>query len=514
MHDECSSRGRVSGPKLIQRGLLCWALLSGVVAHSALPDVVPLDRKTAIAWALENNYTVRIQQLQPEVFAQRLREAQGSFDPFLSLNIQRTWQDDQPYLGTGFEPDDLRFSQQRKADSLSLGVDGRLPWGTAYFLAGGVIQQESGTSKLFETFGEMGLRQPLLEGFGRAANLLEVRVARGNRSISDWAFRQTLMDEITTVANAYHALYLTRERLKVAERSRDLAERLLQENRRRVEIGSMAAADRYVPTSELALREEQVLAHLESVQLAETWLKILIFPLGDSRVGDDLDLAPPPDAIRITASAADALSLSLTNLPPYQEALFELENERWRLAHARNATLPAVDLFAAYRWSGYGEGFDDSRKALRSDTRAGWSVGLSVGQPIPDRSALARRRAAQLQVRQHELGIERLTQSIRLEVAGLIRRLELSWARKEASARARDLARQSLRAEEQKLEAGTSTTFVVLRLQADLAEAEVRELQAEIGYLNNLAEYHRLTGQTLDAHHVRLAPPEGFLPGR
>ena len=62
-----------------------------------------------------------------------------------------------------------------------------------------------------------------------------------------------------------------------------------------------------------------------------------------------------------------------------------------------------------------------------------------------------------------------------------------------------------LQAEEKKLQVGTSTTFVVLRLQGDLATAEIRETNALTDYRISLARYHRARGSILDVYRINLA---------
>ncbi|MBC9890470.1 MAG: TolC family protein [Opitutae bacterium] len=59
---------------------------------------------------------------------------------------------------------------------------------------------------------------------------------------------------------------------------------------------------------------------------------------------------------------------------------------------------------------------------------------------------------------------------------------------------ARELAELSLEAEQKKLEAGTTSTFFVLRLQSDLASAELREISAVANYNRSVADFNRLRG--------------------
>ena len=84
-----------------------------------------------------------------------------------------------------------------------------MPWGLNYSV-GGSAENQRGTFNRFTneyaTFGGVNFTQPLLRGFGFGANLANVRVARANRSISEWQYRQTLLDTVTNVINAHTAI--------------------------------------------------------------------------------------------------------------------------------------------------------------------------------------------------------------------------------------------------------------------------------------------------------------------
>ena len=73
-----------------------------------------------------------------------------------------------------------------------------------------------------------------------------------------------------------------------------------------------------------------------------------------------------------------------------------------------------------------------------------------------------------------------------------------------ANREARRLARESLSAGEARLVAGTGTTFEVLQLQKQLADAETAELRAIADYNKAVAQYRLQTGTTLQVHGVKV----------
>ena len=66
------------------------------------------------------------------------------------------------------------------------------------------------------------------------------------------------------------------------------------------------------------------------------------------------------------------------------------------------------------------------------------------------------------------------------------------------------LAQISLDAGQERLTAGTGTTFVVLELQKKLIEAEAAQLRARADYNKAVSEYQRQTGTALREHGVVL----------
>jgi outer membrane protein TolC len=73
-----------------------------------------------------------------------------------------------------------------------------------------------------------------------------------------------------------------------------------------------------------------------------------------------------------------------------------------------------------------------------------------------------------------------------------------------ANREARRLAKESLAAGEARLVAGTGTTFEVLQLQKQLADAETAELRAIADYNKAVAKYRLETGTTLRVHGVKI----------
>ena len=74
-----------------------------------------------------------------------------------------------------------------------------------------------------------------------------------------------------------------------------------------------------------------------------------------------------------------------------------------------------------------------------------------------------------------------------------------------AGKEALDLANKTMAAEQRKYELGSSTIFLVLEAQTEVAAAQQTLLRAEVGYQLALATVDHATGELLQPYHVQIA---------
>jgi outer membrane protein len=74
-----------------------------------------------------------------------------------------------------------------------------------------------------------------------------------------------------------------------------------------------------------------------------------------------------------------------------------------------------------------------------------------------------------------------------------------------AGKEALDLAQKTMAAEQRKYDLGSSTIFLVLEAQTEMAAAQQNLLQAEVGYQLAIAALNHATGELLEPYHVQIA---------
>lgn len=463
----------------------------------------------AIRRALEKNYTIRITGLSAAASAADVTTALGKFDPILSATYTRR-ETENPQLinlGTGVRPP----STISESEDYDVNVSGLMPWGLTYTL-GASTTNSRGTFNLFadeySTFAGVSGRQPLLRDFGFGPTLASVRIAQTNRAISEWQFRQSVIDTITRVIFAYNELNLAQASLRSALRTRELAAQLLAENETRYRVGRSSEFDVTTARSRLAVREESILFNERRVRDAENLLKQLISDDRDPGILDyGFEIEPPATPPVVVADAATDFRVALDKRPDYQQAKLALRRAQINHRLARNQLLPTVDLVGSYGYAGADRDFDTSRRIVRDEDNRAYSYGVAISIPLTSTAERGRYRAAKLDRRAAELNLERLEQDILIDVGNAAGQIETTRKRVASARYARELSQLTLDAEEKRMRAGTGTTFFVSNEQSNLSAAEVAELRAQTDYLNAVAAYDQQLGITLEKLGIAIEPP-------
>lgn len=502
-------------PMIPNRSLLtALALLAAALPASANeiqpPTGEPLTLSRAIELALAQNFSIKVEGFDAAIAAARVTESLGKFDPVLSASY--TNEGNRNPLLTFDPTTGLRDTTYEETDTYDVGASGLLPWGMTYRL-GASTTNARGTFNAytdnFESFAGVSGRQPLLRDFGFGPTLASIRIARTDRAISEWEFKQAVIDTITRVTFAYHDLNFAYAYLRSAMRSRDLAAGLLAENERRFRVGSMSEYDVTSARARVASREEDVLSAERQVLNAENFLKQLISDdtstaLLDRRLAIE---APPPAPIVVVDPAAD-FRIALEKRPDYQQAKLAVHRSDLNARLQRNQLLPRVDLVGSYGYNGLDADRRASRRMVQDRDHRSYSWGVVVSVPLTFTTERGRYRAAKLSQRQASTLVEQLEQAIVVQVGNAAGQIETAQKRIQADRRARELAQATLDAEEKRLRAGQSSTFFVAQQQELLSIAEVREAAALADYHKALAEYDRQLGLTLEKLNISIDPPK------
>jgi outer membrane protein len=395
-----------------------------------------------------------------------------------------------------------------------------------------------------------GFQQQLLNGFGRAVNMRNIRIAKNNRKIADWAFAQQAITTVTNTITAYWELVFARENVKVQQQAVTVAEKLYNDNKKQLEIGTMAPLDVTRAESELATdRQNLIVAQTVQLQDQQT-LKNAISknPLAPNFVNVEIiptDLPSRPEAIE-APTFEDAVKEAFAKRPELQEEALNLLNAGIDLKATRNALLPTATLTAQYGTVGLAgnqkqvltstttqgtqlidntgakinafipvtiptstqivtAGFGDAMSTLFHNQFPDYQVSLNLQIPIRNRSAQADNQRAILTQRWLEAQLQQLKNAALLDVRNTYIALTQDRAQVEAASKARELQQQTFDAEQKKYQLGASTVYLVIQTQRDLINAQGTELRALANLAEAKASYERAVGRTLEVNRVTIA---------
>ena len=493
--------------------------------------VFDLTVDDAIERALDRNLDIAVERLNPQLQDMSVAEANSAFMPNLSssFDVGHSLRPSQSQLdGTGQL---TRRAIDSERGNAVLGLEQSVRWyGGRYSIDWNNARTE--TNNVFFSYNPsytsnvaLSYTQPLLRGFRIDDPRRRLLVSRINRHISDIDLRETIANTLAEVRRAYWDLVYAKASVGVQQQALDLAERLVRDNRARVEIGTMAPIDIVQAQSEAAARRQSLAEAEQQLRTAEIALKQMIVDGTDDAAWDvEINAVDRPVLDQGPIDVDAAIRTALDARTDVARTRRQQEINDVTLQNLENATLPALDLVGSLRLQGqggterispflggpasvtipggYGDALDDVFRADFPD----WSVRLQLSYPLGQSAQKAAHARARLQVQQTRAQLRQIELRIAAEVTNAAVQIESVQERIDAARAARELAEEQLEAEESKFEVGTSTNFFVVQAQRDLATARDSELRAILDYQNAVIEFERVQQTSLSRAGISLIP--------
>jgi HAE1 family hydrophobic/amphiphilic exporter-1 len=147
-------------------------------------------------------------------------------------------------------------------------------------------------------------------------------------------------------------------------------------------------------------------------------------------------------------------------------------------------------------------GFGQSLSNLLANRYGNFKVGVQISLPLRNRTAEAN--LGRTLVEGERIGTQReqLEQNIQVDVRNALQGMRSAQARLRAATATREANEQQFASEQRKLDAGQSTTFLVLERQTNLTEARALELRAQTDLNKAIADLQRATGNALHVNSI------------
>jgi outer membrane protein len=428
-----------------------------------------------------------------------------------------------------------------------------------------------------QSIGELSVSQPLLNGFGRTVNQRYINVAIITKKVVDYAFQQSLITDITAVENDYWELVFARGNVDVQVRAVDLAQRLYDDNKRQVEVGTLAPIEIVRAEAQLATAQQGLITAQTAQRQEQSLLMSVIARDPVAPALKDVEIIPT-DAVQTPPQIenlplADAVSEAVAKRPDVLESKTNIDADDINVRASHNGLLPTLTLSGFVASTGLGGNasifstptpvnnastqivgansapllvlnqngtlvpiFEPSTSRQVIGTAPGglgpafsslftgkapeFEAQLSLSLPIRNRVAQADNARALLAQRQDQAKLQQVINSVAVDVQTAQITLQEDRTAVVAAQKTRALQEETLDADQKKLQLGASTIFVVVTDQQALSAAAAAEVRAQVNLVEARVNFERAMGRTLDVNQITIAnaqagtsPRDTLIPG-
>src|SRR5882762_3762671 len=381
------------------------------------------------------------------------------------------------------------------------------------------------------------LQQQLLNGFGRFINRRNIMIAKNNRKLADYVFEGQAITTVTSTITAYWELVFARANVEVFQQAVATSQRLYGDNKKQLEIGTMAPLDVTRAEAQLALDQQNLKNAISKDPLAPNFINVEVIPT---------DKATPPEATE-APSFEESIKEAFQKRPELLEQQINITNAGIDARATGIALRPTATLFAQYTSQGLAgvspitgtpttgagaaivdangnpiagffepttsvpvtgkseAGFTTAQNQIFHNQFPDYLVGINIQIPIRNRSAQATNQRTILQLRQIEAQMQQLKNLAVVDVRNTFIALQQGRVQVETASEQRKLQQQTFDAEQKKYQLGASTVYQVILTQRDLVSAQGAELRALANLLEAKAAYERAVGRTLEVNRVSIA---------
>jgi outer membrane protein len=388
-------------------------------------------------------------------------------------------------------------------------------------------------SPALQTSFNAQVTQHLLQGFGWGINGRFIVQAKNDRRIADSAFRQQLLFTINQVENIYWGLVSAYEDLEARQRAIEQSTRLLNDDKKQLQIGTMAPLDVINANSQVETDRQALITSQSNLEYQQLLMKQAV-----ARSLEDPTLANAPviptDRVSLIempeerATADELVRQADANSPSIEQAVLVVKNDEITLKGEKNGLLPTVDVYGFYGASALGGtqspvcenfetgqpcppntypavGYGSAFQNLFNSTSPNKGAGININIPIRNRQAQSEQARSMLEYRQAQMRLQQLYVQTRMNVVNAQFALTNDRAAVQSAHATREYDRQSLDDEIKKLHLGASTTSNVLQQQRALAIAENNVISSTAKYAIDRAALEQILASTLDRYNISIS---------
>ena len=544
-----------------------------------------LSLQDAVTLALQNNLDIRVARYTPWFGQTDVLRAEGggipsgtfvlgsggggTFDPVIAATASiadNTTPVNNPFIsGTGTGSNSL-IALKSHQTQLNIAYAQELHTGT--FFSFGLDNTRSSSSSSANFFNPSvssqlfaSIQQPLLRGFGILPVTRFIIETKNTLKEDNLLFEEQVINSVTQTENQYWQLVFARQNVEVQKAALGTSQKLYEDNKRQLEIGTLAPLDVLTAESEIATDNQLVIqAQTNLLQQQTLLLQLMTKNLLDPAF-QDVDVVPTTPIEQLAAvptiALPDAVKEAWANRPELKVEQLQLTNDRVEVKATRSELLPALTLSANYQSSGLGGistirsstpltfipnlnvpildangnpvftggvqefvgvgntfnttstvvpgGVGNAYSAIFQNQFPSYSASLNLSLPLRNRSAQADNARAMLNERQHQTVTQQERNTIVVGVRNALIAIQQDAAQVVATEKATQLSQQTLDDEQKKYSLGASTSYQVILRSRDLTIAKGNELLAKANLQIAFVNFNLAMGRTLTANNITIA---------
>lgn len=482
---------------------------------------IPLSLAEAIRMALENNLALKVARYNPIISEYNRRALWGYYDPVFTSGYRHI-SNDREAGGINLNTGNATPGTSTDNDQFDAGVNGFLPTGMSYGLTHNVLQNKVITptgetdpvtglplfrkDNTWSSAAAFTATQPLLRDLWIDTPRLQIQLAKRDQTIEQLRWERTIMDIANRVEQAYYDLSAAREAVRAGEADLALKQQFFDEQRRRVEVGTIAPLDEKLAQAEVAKSKSTLVGLQGRAADAEVLLKGLIHDDFIGQLKVSLQLSDRLVALPTVVDLYDTMRQAEARRPDLQQQRLVLEQWNLRLKYDFNQLFPRLDVFGTLGYNGLDTGFGGAVQDIRDRNFEQSVVGVSINVPLTMMRERNRYKSDKQAKEQAIWEYKRQTEAVYEEIEVQARLLNTYWTQIPLRREVVIAQQQALEAEKKKFDAGKSTSFQVLQIASDLTSAQVAEIAAILIYNQALSEMEFRKGTTLERWHIDVVP--------
>ena len=459
----------------------------------------------AILLAMENNQSLLIERMNPQIQRTFEQEELSVFDPLLSPEVSNRRSVASRLSRAGSS------TESSTVDTItgSVSLEKLFATGTALDLEASTSYTDSSLYSDTFTANRIGVTvtQALLRGMDLRANLARVNQARLDTLISQYELRGFTEILIEQVESKFWDYALAQRQIAIYSDSLDLAEKQMAETQERIKIGDLAETELAAAQAEVALRKENLINARSILAKERLDLLRLLNPSENLDWNRNIilkyDTSPPEVQLD---DVAKHVQVALRMRPDLNQARLQIQRGDLEVVRTKNGLLPKMDTFISFGKTGYADTFYKATNDIGGDSYdLTWGLTFE-GAPM-NRMARAQYARAVASREQSHKALDNLSQLVQVDVRSAY--IEVTRAQEQISATTatRKFQEEKLRVETEKFRVGKSTSLLVGQAQRDFVASQIAEIQAVANYLKALVALYRLEGSLLNRRG--LAVPGG-----